>query len=185
MRLFVALWPNSEVLSGLEPVLERLQNDVGRQGVRFTKPEKIHLTLSFLGEVDEKRVAALTDSLASGLQGVTIGELSVAGLGAFPDARRPGIVWTGLSGEMTAVHERIIDGTDDFAERPDTKLFRPHLTLARISPPSQKVGRALAPLIQEFAESVFARWQPTEIALVQTLPGGSYEQVATFPLEPR
>jgi 2'-5' RNA ligase len=184
MRLFVAIWPPAEVLEQLEPAIQRLQTDIGRQGVRFTKPEKIHLTMRFLGEVDEKQLDRLTDSLTANLQGISVGELQVQGIGAFPDSRRPGIVWAGLVGELTALHQRILEATDDFAERPDSKPFHPHLTLARVSPPSQKVGRALDPIVKEWGAITLATWEPEEVSLVQTLPGGSYAQLASFPLEP-
>ncbi len=182
VRLFVAIWPPSEVLDQLEPVLQRLQSGIGRQGVRFTKPEKMHLTLRFLGDVDEKGLSALIDALAEKLQGLSIGEVAVSGLGGFPDEKRPAIVWAGLKGEFTAVHEKIIEATEGFEEGAESKPLRPHLTLARVSPPSQKVGRALEPVAQEAGDAVLAVWTPNEVVLVQTMPGGGYEQMASFPL---
>ena len=184
MRLFVAIWSPAEVVEELEKVQLRLKSAIDRQGVRFTGLSKVHLTMRFLGNVEEGRVPQLVDSLAANLQAISLGGLEVVGIGAFPDVRRPAIVWAGISGDLASLHARILEATDDYAERADDKPLHPHLTLARVSPPSQKVGRALDPLVREFAETTFATWAPTEVVLVQTVPGGAYEQVASFPLEP-
>lgn len=163
-------------------MLDLLNEKLSRQGVRFTAREKVHLTVRFLGNVDDERLTALVDSLSANTLGLAAPELTLNGLGAFPNATRPGIVWAGIQGDVALLHTRVTEATDDFADRPETKPYHPHLTLARISPPSQKVGRALAPVLNEFAASVLAQWKPTELMLVQTLPGGQYETKATFPL---
>jgi 2'-5' RNA ligase len=163
-------------------MLDRLKEALSRQGVRFTATDKIHLTVRFLGNVDEDRFPEAVSALAANLAGMQAPELTVAGLGAFPSANRPGIVWAGVQGDIALLHSRTTEATDDFAEKEETKPYHPHLTLARVSPPSQKVGRALQPLLAEFGDEVLARWTPTELVLVQTMPGGQYETRAAFPL---
>ena len=181
MRLFVALWTPSEILETLP--LSLLQEHLTRQGVRFTRPEKIHLTLRYLGNVLEDQVEPLTASLAEALAGISEVELTASGLGAFPNIDRPKVVWAGVHGDLTALHQRVIEATDDVAEQP-ADAWEPHLTLARVSPPSQKVGRALEPLVRQTAGELFGSWIAREVLLVQTQADGSYHIMAEFPLVP-
>ena len=179
MRLFVAIWLPTDIVKALP--LPLLHEHLTRQGVRFTKPEKIHLTLRFLGNVDPARVDELVVSLSSALTGLSSVSLSASGLGGFPHLDRPKVVFAGILGELTAVHERVIEATDDFAEQAADELT-PHLTLARVSPPSSKVGRALQPLVQQTAGALFGEWTASEVRLVETLGDGTYRSVAEFPL---
>jgi 2'-5' RNA ligase len=63
MRLFVALEVGEPALSGVLGLQERLRQAITRQGVRFTRRERLHLTLSFLGNVDESRLDELKAAL--------------------------------------------------------------------------------------------------------------------------
>jgi 2'-5' RNA ligase len=180
MRLFVAIWPPAEVLDDLP--LAYLQSRIDRQGVRFTRPEKIHLTLRFLGNVQDEQLEPLVQALSESLAAVSSVELEAKGVGGFPNLRRPKIVWIGLSADLMAIRDRVVEATDSFAEVLDDDSSQPHLTIARVSPASQKVGRILADCLQELGDRNFARWRASEVTLVKTLPNGSYEVVARFPL---
>jgi 2'-5' RNA ligase len=177
MRLFVAIWVPQEVLEGLPLAL--LQENLTRQGVRFTKPEKIHLTLRYIGLVDSAEPVA--SALSEALTGMPPVELTTAALGAFPHLERPKVIWAGVQGALDVLRARVIEATDDFAEK-EAEEHVPHLTLARVSPPSSKVGRALAPLVQQTADELFGRWTANEVQLVETKGDGSYSIVAEFPL---
>lgn len=179
VRLFVALWLPSHLVAALP--LPLLQEHLTRQGVRFTKPEKIHLTLRFLGNVDGSEVEALTASLAEKLAGLQAISLRAAALGAFPHLDRPKVIWSGVQGDLTLLHERVIEATDDFAETEADEL-EPHLTLARVSPPSSKLGRALQPLVKQSAEEIYGEWVASEVLLIETTGDGTYRIVAEFPL---
>jgi RNA 2',3'-cyclic 3'-phosphodiesterase len=181
MRLFLGIWIDETVLEGLEEPLGKLREAITRQGVRFTRPERIHLTVRFLGNVMEDALPDLTASLREGLQGAAAPQLEVSEIGGFPGLHRPAVVWAGVSGPLEELHRRVVEATDVFAERPDDKEFRPHLTLARVSPPSQKVGRALEPVVQEFRGKTFCRWTPAEVVLVEST-SGAYEVRERFAL---
>ena len=179
MRLVDAIWLPAEVVEALP--LPLLQEHLTRQGVRFTKPEKLHLTLRFLGNLEADRVDELVSSLSAALTGLNAVQLSACGLGGFPHLDRPKVIFAGVLGELTTIHERVIEATDDFAEQTADELT-PHLTLARVSPPSSKVGRALQPLVHKTAGELFGEWTATEVRLVETLGDGTYRAVAEFPL---
>src|SRR6266545_4063962 len=108
IRTFVAVEleaPVRQALAQVQATLRsRLEKSVG-SGVRiqWVKPESIHLTLKFLGDIPEKRVPEIVTALAR-VTGVHARcAVDVGGLGAFPDARVPRVLWVGLSGQVEGV----------------------------------------------------------------------------------
>lgn len=81
MRLFVAVLPPSEVLAELDAVVAPLRDLPGAERLRWTAPQGRHLTLAFLGAVDEERLPALEDGLAQAVLGHPVHRLRLAGAG--------------------------------------------------------------------------------------------------------
>jgi len=94
-RLFIALPIAEDVIAELA----RVARD-GPRDWRWVKPDAMHLTLAFLGEVEEGRVAAAERALRRGAEGAPALELAAAGLGAFPDQRRARVLWAGVAGDL-------------------------------------------------------------------------------------
>src|SRR5215510_15157292 len=98
MRTFIAI----EIPSEIKSALAALQTELRRAGadVSWTKPENMHLTLKFLGEVAEKRVVEVEKVC------LTLGDesrpftLMLNDTGVFPNTRQPRVLWAGLSGEI-------------------------------------------------------------------------------------
>ena len=128
---------------------------VGR-GVRWTRPENIHLTLKFLGNVDREALRSLQSALDGALAGHSPCSLTVKGSGVFPPRGRPRIVWIGLSGETAALAN--LQSTVESALEPlgfprEKRPFTPHLTIGRVRDP-----RRPAPLISEIATAGEREW---------------------------
>src|SRR5688572_6735852 len=103
MRTFIAI----EIPAEIKSVLAALQAELRRAGadVSWTKPENLHLTLNFLGEVDERLIVEVKKTcvdLAAEFQPFT---LMLNDTGVFPNARQPRILWAGLSGEVENIAE--------------------------------------------------------------------------------
>lgn len=134
MRLFVALLlerPLLEALAGLQSALRRV--DAGRL-VRWVDPASMHLTLQFLGEVTAEVEPALAAALEGPLASARAPVLGLTELGAFPDWRRPRVVWAGLEevGDHLAVlHAGVTGATRSLGWEPEARPFQPHLTLGR------------------------------------------------------
>jgi RNA 2',3'-cyclic 3'-phosphodiesterase len=180
MRLFVAIELSGPARDTVLDARAKLVEFATRQGVRFVKPEKLHLTLTFLGQVAEDRVENLKTALngLSDSQGFT---LISSELGGFPDLRRPKVIWLGMEGEIGKISElanRVQEITKPFAPEQDDKQFSPHITLARISPGSKDVGR----IVQHLAIEVGAEMPVTEIALFHSKSDGSYEKLHSVKL---
>jgi len=131
MRLFIAI----ELGDELRNRLDRLRADI--PGARWVPAAQIHLTLAFLGEVDEIIAARLTEELSRIRAAEFV--LSFSGSGCFPNLHRPRVLWLGLKPEprldvlASKVHEAVLACGIPQEERP----FSPHITLARLKlPPS-------------------------------------------------
>jgi 2'-5' RNA ligase len=133
MRTFIAI----EIPTEIKSALTALQTDLRRAGadVSWTKPENMHLTLNFLGEVDERRIGEIEKACVSSSAEFQPFTLSLNGTGVFPNARQPRILWAGVAGEIEKAVEmrrRLEERLALIGFEPEEKDFRPHLTIGRV-----------------------------------------------------
>ena len=104
-----------------------------RLPVRWVSAEALHLTLKFLGEVNEARVGELGEALEQAVAGARVLPVTIDAFGAFPDAARPSVIWAGILQERAL--ELLQHGVEiAFAPLgfpPEGRPFRPHITLGR------------------------------------------------------
>ena len=148
MRLFVAIAPPAAVLDELDALVDPLRSS--RQDLRWTNREAWHVTLAFLGQVDEPTAATLAQRLESAAQRHHDIRLAFSGAGAFPAAGRANVLWSGLSGDCAALAqlaESVVAGATRAGTPPPDqgRRFQPHLTLARCRRPADvtELGAAL------------------------------------------
>lgn len=149
MRAFIAIELPVPVKEALEALINRLRQSGAKAS--WVKPGNIHLTLRFLGELPETDVNRLGERLALAYQGVSPFELSVAGVGAFPNLRKPSVVWTGvapLEGPLARAQAIAENAAVEIGLPPEQKPFRPHLTVARIRD-ARRLGDLRARLARE------------------------------------
>lgn len=134
MRLFVA----AEVSPGLRAKLIELQERLREVplNLRLVRPEGIHLTLRFIGEVDADRLDGIVAALAAPSNaGLPSFHLREAGLGIFPERGTPRVIWIDLEGEREAA-ARLAGAVDAALVKcglaPEERPFKPHLTVARV-----------------------------------------------------
>lgn len=146
IRTFLAFDLPEEAIASLREA----QRCLVAQGIRISwvKPEHIHLTVKFLGEISPEAVGRVCRAAAATAEKSLPMELAVKGLGVFPDARRPRVVWAGLSGATQSLidfqaHLEENLATVGFAKEP--RPFKAHLTLGRVKKaiPSGKLVPAL------------------------------------------
>lgn len=180
IRTFYALSAPSGLVDSVRRFQGRARIDLPR-GLRWTKPDQVHLTLAFLGHVPVERIEELkqiTQSVATGFQGF---DAIVQGVGGFPRADRPRVIWAGLSGESHLkfgdLHHRIWDRLNSEIPKPAPlgREFHPHLTLARVSGP-QPPG--IAEWMKQNSEFGFGVWPVRELVLLQSVltPNGPIYQ---------
>lgn len=132
MRLFVAVLLSDEVRNGLAAVQDDLRSRC--DGVRWVRPELLHLTVRFLGEVDDSVVAGVADAMSRGAAEAERFDMSVAGLGAFPPEGAVRVVWAGASdesGKMAAMERSVSANLDGVGFPPESRAWSPHITLGR------------------------------------------------------
>lgn len=160
-RLFIAL----PVDEGVKDNLERVGTAANARGVSWVGPQNMHVTLAFLGDVDERRVPEVEDAMYAAAETNDAPlVLQAQGLGAFPDEEKARVLWAGLNGDVPRLIElqaRLVAELRSAGFEVDAKRFRPHITLARFRWPQPLPGRLAR--LQEFGE-----WRATEIQLIES-----------------
>ena len=137
IRLFIAFELPEEVKRALAQVQRELGTHPGSRHVRWTDPEGTHLTLRFLGDTREEAVPGVERCVVEDCQSCPPLTLTLTGLGAFPNKRRPRVVWVGLdagqdSGNLAALQQDVERGVVRLGYTPEDRPFSPHLTLGRV-----------------------------------------------------
>lgn len=187
LRLFVALEPPGAVRRRLESVAGEIRRAAGRAAseVRWVRPENVHLTLQFLGNVPEERVPDLVAALRAAAGGARPLHLEVRGAGGFPNARRPRVIWAGLQGDLVPLGELVRDLGQRLAPLgfpPEDRPMSPHLTLGRA-----RGGGApgLAGALSAVREVEAGSWRAVELVLFRSRlapDGPTYEPLHRLPL---
>lgn len=138
-RLFVALDLPDDVKRSLAPLSRGLGD------VRWLTPDQQHLTLRFIGELDNGRINDVVEALSL-VPGVPF-ELRLKGIGHFPPRGEPRVLWVGVdrNPELKRLKRRIDRALLQAGLPPDTRKFAPHVTLARLkrSPSPHRLGTYL------------------------------------------
>ncbi len=183
MRLFVSV-----DLDGLAEELAAVQDLFeGARGLNFTDPEQAHITLKFLGDVDEARLPELTDELAAAVEdsGVPPFTAEIGGLGVFPHLKYISVVWVGVregGDRLTRLHEAIEERTTALGFEAEEHDFTPHATLARMEHAGSK---DLVQNVVENRDPDAGRLRVEEVRLTEstlTPAGSEYSTVERFPL---
>jgi 2'-5' RNA ligase len=150
---------------------------------RWTRPEGIHLTLKFLGQISNQQEGQVKDAL-SRMEPFEKFTVRAQGFGFFPGAKRPRVFWAGLDAPpaLAQLVAQVENAVAPLGFPPEDRPFKPHLTLARfkVPRPQPKLEALLAVqnslLLGSFDVSEFFLWES------RLLPGGAeYHKVARFP----
>lgn len=156
------------------------------RGVRPVRSETLHLTLRFLGETEEGLVEDIEGVMASAVEGVEPFSMAFEGVGAFPNARKPRVVWIGLDGAepLVGISRRLEEGVVDLGFTPEKRGFRPHATVARVKHLRRR-GR-MTSLLERWADASFGTMVVRAIVLKRsqlTPQGPIYTDIHATPLE--
>jgi 2'-5' RNA ligase len=133
LRAFIAIEIPKEIKSRIDSQTAALRRAAGRS-VRWVTINNIHLTLKFLGEISESNIEILKQALETEAGRARSFEIEVKGLGAFPNPRRPRVIWVGLEAppHLAALQHNIDAATSRIGYPGDEKAFSPHLTIGRV-----------------------------------------------------
>src|SRR3989304_8243289 len=148
IRSFVAILLSEEVREAVASLIESLR-PLGRS-VAWVKSENLHLTLKFLGNQSQEQLSRTKDGLVEATAGVASFELSLVGLGGFPDLRRPRVLWVGASDGAEAaiiLAQKVEESLHRRGLPREERPFSSHLTIGRLKDP-----RGFEPLRSAFGE---------------------------------
>src|SRR5712664_20412 len=186
MRLFVALEITSSVRESLAALIDNLRA-VAPQA-KWVRPENLHVTLKFIGEVPDTKtaeVASILRVLCRVYQGVRSHPVNLCfrGLGFFPDDKRPRVFWVGIeaSANLKGLSADIGKATEKLGIPNERRPFSPHLTLARFEPP--RLPEKLSAAIQQSAKRDFGSLHAREFHLIESKlksSGAEYTTLESF-----
>ena len=158
IRAFLAVAPSPELQTKLALVQQELKHRIeperkGDTRISWVQPAKIHLTMKFLGDVDEQMIDPLHRALERAIGNRTVMNVPLERLGAFPHLHSPRVLWVGPpenwereaeAKRIAEIHGAIEQACKGLSFLRETKPFSPHLTLARIKAGGWQVGAAMA-----------------------------------------
>lgn len=134
IRAFLAIQLPYDVTTALGHLADQV-SQAKVSGLKPVRPENIHLTLKFFRNINARQVDSIVESVTQTVKNVRPFSLRLGSVGAYPNNRSPRVLWVGLDGDVAPlqdVHRRIETALGQVAIEPDTREFRPHLTIARI-----------------------------------------------------
>ncbi len=189
VRTFIAIELDPAVLAQVSKLQSRLKDDVPPGFVRWVRPGGIHLTLKFLGDVPPEKVDDIARALRTASAAHAPFSLHIAGMGCFPNPRRPRVIWIGVdepSGTLERLYKDVERALGPLGYPPEQRPFSPHLTLGRV-----KRGRSATDL-EALGEYVtrskvsIGQMEVTSIHLMRSdlrPTGAIYTALAAAPLE--
>jgi RNA 2',3'-cyclic 3'-phosphodiesterase len=178
LRVFVAANPDAEAHEAIVAFRDAIRGALPQNGCRWAKDDQLHLTLRFVGELPEERLAELESKIASTCGTSSALTLSAAFEGApWKDARVIALAIKSAADALQDLQQRIEADVHSLGIAPESRVFHPHLTLARIDHPN---------LQPRLPERVIAEWPATELLLVQSelgMRGATHRELARFPLQ--
>jgi 2'-5' RNA ligase len=181
-RLFIALPLSAPAIAELHALVHMCRRQA--TVVRWVRPEQMHITLKFLGDVEEERECDITGALES-LTTEKPFMFNLAGVGAFPDQRKPRVIWTGIvtgKDEVSALAKRVDDLL--FAKKfpREERGFSPHVTIGRVKEPGEFGALWKTVEATPFVGMNVDAHQVLLIHSTLTPQGPVYKDLAVFPL---
>ncbi len=133
VRVFVAVGISAEARRQLIDAVDRIRRDIPK-GIQWANPDGMHLTLKFLGNIPSDGVEPLLQCLNPVASEASPFPLHLAGLGMFPNRRKPRVLWAGVDGDLDALshlQQAAEDSITALGYPPEQRPFRPHVTLGR------------------------------------------------------
>lgn len=184
-RTFVAVDVDASVRAVAADLIGEL-SAVGAD-VKWVDPDKLHLTLKFLGDVDSREIHHVCQAVSEVAAETKPFEFEVRGAGAFPNVKRPRTIWLGAGpgeAQMGRLAERVESALETIGYRREARRFKPHLTIGRV----RRGGAAVAELgsrLDDYADFEIGRTTVNEVVIYSselTSSGPNYEVLGRAPL---
>ena len=157
-RIFVAIDISEAARAKVADYIKILRGEFPHLRVGWERAEKLHLTMKFLGEIDEARLENLIEAVENTAKQISNFKLQIADTGVFPSVENARILWLGLKDEKGSLQNlseilEIECGKRNFAR--EKRDFKPHLTIARLRQPQKPSKLASVHIGNDFISSNF------------------------------
>ncbi len=179
VRSFVAVDLGAPVKAQLAGVQQELKAGIPPGSVRWVRPESVHLTLKFLGNVPSERIEKIASALRRAVQPVAPLSFLVTGAGCFPNFNRPRVVWVGVADATGALHvlqQAVESALAPLGFPPEGRPFKPHLTLGRTHRRASSAdARVIGQCVKALDVGTLGTVEVREIVLMRSdlSPGGA------------
>src|SRR4029453_8468705 len=186
IRSFIAFEIPQEIRERIHEAFPRVRRQMS--GIKWVEPQGMHLTLRFLGPVEE---GLLQDSIAPLLEKISGEEalfpLELKGVGVFPSVTKPRVFWLGMDdglGRLKRLQVKIESAVSKFPVHQEERTFHPHLTLGRIKVHDRK--NPWSRVLEEYEKIDFGSFPAAHVILFKselTRAGAVYTKLREFPLQ--
>lgn len=183
IRAFVAVTLDSKVIDQIAAASHQLRPEI--TGVRWVTPANFHLTLKFLGSIDDAAIEPIGATLREQLRLFPRFTINAKGLGVFPGPKRPRVLWVGLTGDrLVSLASRVESALGPLGFTPEGRKFTPHLTIGRWRD-ADRAPKSLGRQLENWQARDFGTSNVESVKLIQSMlkpEGASYNYLITVPL---
>ncbi len=167
IRAFIAIELPAKIIEGLKEIQDKLKN--GNNKVVWVKPENIHLTIKFLGDIEVAKIDSIAVLLEDAAAKNRSFDVSVKGVGGFPTIDNPRVLWVGVEEDganLIQIYNNLEQGLSILGFKKGDRPFKPHLTLGRIKFLKDKKG--LKERLERFKDITLGKCGVNGICLFQS-----------------
>jgi 2'-5' RNA ligase len=183
-RLFFAIDPPEALTQKMENLVQKF--DTPPNFVRWVRAGNMHITLKFLGEVDEAAIPSIVEAVRHAVAPFPPLKLVIEGLGVFPNHEQPQVVWFGVKGDTETLREMeraLSTSLTALGFPPEDRPFIGHLTIGRVR--SGNARGKIARLVRQYHRFYIGDTVASQVALYEsrlTMEGSVYTKLESFPL---
>ena len=188
IRAFIATDISAAARQVLKETIAQLRREIP-EGVTWVRPEGIHITLKFLGNIRRDESEGLMEAVGEDVAGHGPFTIGLTGLGMFPNRRRPRVLWAGPDGDLEALSslQQTVEGAAARTGRPrEPRPFNPHLTLGRVRKDVSETALArITSAVSAIAQPTAPSWVVDSVQLMRSElrpSGAEYTVLTSVPL---
>jgi len=182
VRSFIAI----NIPAKIRNKLEEIQDDLKKSNaaLQLVRPENIHITLKFLGNVPVESINDIQDAIAESISGFELFPISFETIGVFPNLQYPRVIWVGIEKgveELSLLNSKIENSISRFSLHQENRKFQPHLTIARVR--SGKSHKKLVSILEELKDIKAGEMLAEKICLMESMlkpQGAQYNTLKIF-----